>query len=351
MPKVSIIIPVYNAEPYLRKCLDSAVCQTLADIEIIIVNDESPDHSDTIIAEYEARDRRVKVVNRKNGGLARARNSGLEVATGDYIGFLDCDDWIEPDMFERMYEAAKGHCADIAICNYNMIFADRVERSRLELQTQVLDMDLLGMRRYFDQYYFTYKHGDEVWNKIYRRQYLLDFDILFEPETFSEDKLFNLTCLLNVKKISTVGVSFYNYLQREGSLMYRAKPDYTKRQLTMMNRFYKKAQSCNKERDIETIFHDLVLHLLENVVYGKLVVEKMGMEKVLQDLKAADGFDFFKPSMRSLMRASHSLKIRVYSFLLYYDFWRVFLLLKKFMIKTRHAAPSALHSLNIKTAA
>lgn len=346
MPKVSIIVPVYNAEKYLRKCLDSAVRQTLADIEIIIVNDESPDHSAEIIKEYEAGDHRIKVVNRKNGGLARARNSGLSVATGEYIGFVDCDDWVELDMFEKMYEAGKRHGADIVICDYNRIFVDCVERSRLGLQTEALHMDVLGMRIYFDKYYFTYKHGDEVWNKIYRRKYLNDFDIRFEPETFSEDKLFNLTCLLNVKIISTIGVSFYNYLQREGSLMYRAKTDYTKRQLTMMDRFYKKAQSCKKERDIETIFHDLVLHLLENVAYGKLVVEQWGVDKVLEDLKAADGFDFFKPSMRALMRSSHSPKIRVYSFLLFYDLWRVFLMLKMFMIKTRHAAPSAIHSLN-----
>lgn len=338
MPKVSIIVPVYNAEIYLRKCLDSILGQTLADIEIIVVNDESPDNSLEIIRQYEARDKRIRVVNRKqNGGLARARNSGLRIAGGDYIGFVDCDDWIEPDMFEKMYDAGLKTDADIVICDYNRIFENHVEKSRLGVRTEILDMDGLGIKQYFERYQATYNHGDEVWNKIYKRKYLQDYQIWFDTETFSEDKLFNLSCLLNVKRICTIHAAFYNYLQREGSLMYREKPEYTKMQMILMEKFYSKIQKHHKH-DFNALFNELVLQVIENVVFGKFVFDKKSVAAVLNDLKDAQAFYFFKPSMRRLMTASQSAKQKVYAFLLYHDLYLPFLLLKKFFIKTKYSA-------------
>ena len=342
MPKVSIIVPVYNAEKYLRKCLDSLIRQTLADIEIIVVNDESPDHSAEIIKEYESMDKRIKVVNRKNGGLARARNSGLSVATAEYIGFVDCDDWVELEMFEKMYEMGTKYSADIVICDYNIIFEKYVEKSRLGMETEVLDMDVLGMRQYFDKYQFVYKHGDQVWNKIYKRGFIQNFGILFEKnsEIFHEDKLFNLYCLLNVKKICTIDSSFYNYLQREGSMMTKEKPDYMNTQMTMMEKFYNKAHLYNKYNDVDDIFHEMVLQVIGTVVVIKMRNEGSGLFKVYDDLKNVHRFQFFKSSMWHLMVYSNSLKSRVYSFLLYHDLFIFFLLIKKIIIKIRDYAPS-----------
>jgi len=337
VPKVSIIVPVFNMEKYLAKCLDSLISQTLTDIEIVVVDDESTDASPEIIRGYESRDERIRVVHRKNGGLSMARNSGLDVATGEYVGFVDADDWVEREMFERMYEAGNGNSADMVICNYNRIFENAVERSRLGIGTETVDVDALGIRRYFDKYQFTYKHGDEAWNKIYRREFLERFSIRFErnSEIFSEDKLFNLYCLLHVKKISTLDSSFYNYLQRQGSIMYKRKPDYTKRQMTLMERFYKKAQSCNRDGDIEDIFHELVLMMVENIVFDKFGTERLGLLEVYDDLRNANDFPFFKPSMRELLLHSNSLKKRVYSLLLYHDLFVLFLLLKIIFIRAR----------------
>ena len=108
MVKVSVIVPVYNVEKYLTQCLDSLVNQTLKDIEIIIVNDESPDNSQAIIDKYAKRyPKIIKAYKKKNGGLSDARNYGIERATGDYIGFVDSDDFVELDMYEDLYKAAK----------------------------------------------------------------------------------------------------------------------------------------------------------------------------------------------------------------------------------------------------
>ena len=112
-PKVSVVIPMYNVEKYLDTCVQSVRKQTLQDIEIILVDDGSPDRCGDMAEEYAKQDSRVKVVHRKNGGLGPARNSGMEVATGEYIGFVDSDDWIEPQMFEELYAAATQRNADI----------------------------------------------------------------------------------------------------------------------------------------------------------------------------------------------------------------------------------------------
>ena len=337
VPKISIIVPVYNVEKYLKKCLDSIINQTLADIEIIIVNDESPDNSYKIINLYESMDKRIKVVNRKNGGLSMARNSGLSVATGEYIGFVDSDDWIELEMFEKMYDPASKYSADIVICDYNMVFDKYIEKSILGIETDVIDIDVLGIKQYFDKYQFIYKHGDQAWNKIYKREFVRKFGIVFEKnsEIFSEDKLFNLYCLLNVKRICTLDSSFYNYLQREGSLMYEGKPNHTKRLMTLLDRFYRKAQFYNKHKDIETIFPELILQLIGNTVFNKFKIEKLGLLKVSDDLKNVNMFKFFKPSMRHLMVSSNSFKLRVFSFLLYNNLFILFLLLKKIIIEIK----------------
>ena len=105
--KISVIVPVYEVEPYLRKCLDSVVNQTYQNLEIILVDDGSPDKCPAICDEYAARDERIQVIHKENGGVASARNAGLERVTGDYIGWVDSDDWIETDMFEYLLENAE----------------------------------------------------------------------------------------------------------------------------------------------------------------------------------------------------------------------------------------------------
>ena len=117
MIDVSIIVPVYNVQDYLPKCLDSLLAQTYKNIEIIVVNDGSPDDSQRVIDEYAARDSRIVAVSKPNGGLSDARNFGMQYAQGEYIGFVDGDDYVEPDMYEKMLTKAKQEDSDIVECN------------------------------------------------------------------------------------------------------------------------------------------------------------------------------------------------------------------------------------------
>lgn len=116
MPLVSVIVPIYRTEPYLRKCLDSVLAQTERDLEVVLVDDGSPDGCPALCDEYAAKDGRIKVIHQPNGGRSAARNAGLAAATGRWIGFVDSDDWVEPDMYERLLAAAEAREAQIAVC-------------------------------------------------------------------------------------------------------------------------------------------------------------------------------------------------------------------------------------------
>lgn len=116
MCEISIIVPVYKVEPYLRKCVDSILAQTFTDFEVILVDDGSPDNSGKICDEYASKDSRVRVIHKKNGGLSSARNAGIDVARGKYLGFVDSDDYIEKDMYELLYDNIVKEQADLSIC-------------------------------------------------------------------------------------------------------------------------------------------------------------------------------------------------------------------------------------------
>lgn len=180
--KVSVVIPVYNAKPYLRKCLNSVIDQTLKDIEIIIIDDESTDGSSDICKNYMS-DSRVTYYYKKNEGLAAARQDGMERAHGEYIGFVDSDDWIEPNMFERMYEVAVKESADIVMCG---IYADETKKNREYIKSGVYDRERIEKEiipRSLSG--ISEKGSNDVirwcnWSRIYSMKLIKDNNIAFD---------------------------------------------------------------------------------------------------------------------------------------------------------------------------
>ena len=202
MKKVSVIIPVYNVENYLRKCLDSLVNQTLKDIEIIVVNDGSPDNSQEIIDEYVKKyPKKVVSVIQENGGQGTARNTGLLYAKGEYIGYVDSDDYVEENMYEELYKKAKEDDSDIVICGNNVVKENYDFLSKEEVDKEFL----LGKMA--------------VWNKIYKKNIIVDNKIQFRSKVWYEDLDFTMKVYFSSKKISYVDKPLYNYLLREGSTM------------------------------------------------------------------------------------------------------------------------------------
>lgn len=205
MPKVSVILPVYNAEKYLRQCLDSIVCQTLQDIEIICVDDGSSDASLEILREYGEKDSRVKVVPQKNGGAGAARNNGLRIATGEYLSFLDSDDFFEPNMLEEAYNAAEQYTADFVVFNSNHYHMDKdafVEVSWALRKKDIPPYMPFSYRQLTDNVFKTFVGW--AWDKLYRRSFVQEHNIWFQEQRTSNDMLFVFTALLVAKRIAIV---------------------------------------------------------------------------------------------------------------------------------------------------
>jgi glycosyltransferase involved in cell wall biosynthesis len=205
MVKVSVIVPVYDVEKYLDKCLFSLISQTLEDIEIIVVNDGSPDHSQEIIDSYiKLYPDKVRSLIKLNGGLSDARNFGIPYCNGEYIGFIDSDDYVEPDMFEKLYFCAKRENSDIVMCDY---YEEYESYKRLIKVTPVKKSDDL-----------FYSMLAAAWNKIYKKDLITNSDILFPKGLIYEDTAFFTMLIPHVKKVSCVNEPLVHYVQRIGSI-------------------------------------------------------------------------------------------------------------------------------------
>ena len=203
MAKVSVIIPVYNVEKYLERCLESLVNQTLKDIEIICVNDGSTDNSLKILEEFAKKDERIKIFNRENKGQSAARNFGIEHANGEYIGYVDSDDWVDLDFYEKLYNAAVKYDADIVAADF-VRKNDKKHKIRLNLKSEKV---YTGIEEKIEVCH-AIKEGC-IWNKIYAKNILEN--LKFVEGMYFEDGLFTLKALYNSNKLVTVLNTFYYY--------------------------------------------------------------------------------------------------------------------------------------------
>ena len=211
--KVSVIVPVYNTEKYLEKCLDSLVNQTLKDIEIIVVNDGTKDNSQKIIDKYKKKYKNIKSYIKENGGLSDARNFGIEKASGDYLSFIDSDDYVSTNMYEKMYNKAISGNFDIVVCDFNYIYEDS---DVIKCSSSKINGDTTNIKKVmFDNF-------PAVWNKIYKKKLLKD--IRFKKKVWFEDVEFIYRVLPYVKSIGVVKEPFNYYLQREGSITKSVDP-------------------------------------------------------------------------------------------------------------------------------
>ena len=207
MPKISIIIPVYNVESYLRRCLESVVNQTLSDIEIICINDASTDNSLEILNEYTGKDSRIKIISfRENKNAASARNAGLEIASGEYLGFVDPDDYIDFDFFEKLYSTAKTEKADIVKGSLQIIQPNG---------HVIISNSNETIRKNNTRMAFTYDWS----TAIYRTSLVYDNNIRFPVECpRAQDCVFLNRCMIKAKELFLVDDIYYYYCKRNGSL-------------------------------------------------------------------------------------------------------------------------------------
>ena len=216
--KVSVIIPVFNAEKYLKQCIYSIIYQTLKEIEIIIINDGSTDESRCIIDNFLALDRRIIFIDGHNKGVSSARNSGIKIAQGEFVGFVDADDWIDPDMFFNLYSTAKESKADMVICNTNIFLNNVLVNDRLDLLDIYIDNSKLKNLEFINLMRFKYDYAN--WNKLYSLSMIKHNHLQFNEQMhIFEDLFFNCCCFLFTKNISIYPKSLYNYRVHSDSVM------------------------------------------------------------------------------------------------------------------------------------
>lgn len=233
IPKVSVIVPIYNVEKYLGRCMESLLNQTLKDIEIIMVDDGSPDSCPQMCDDWAARDTRIKVIHKKNAGLGYARNSGLEIAAGEYVAFVDSDDYVDTSMYETLWNEAVSSNADAVFCGFkteqrNGQWTDCDEvAARTVWDGDDVKNFMLDMIASAPHVKAERKYQMSVWHSIYRRSIIEENHIRFhsEREIVSEDLPFQVDFFLKVNRLVYIPRSFYYYCLNGTSLTATFKPE------------------------------------------------------------------------------------------------------------------------------
>lgn len=246
MPKVSIIVPVYNVEKYLRKCIDSLINQTLNDIEIICINDGSTDKSLKILKEYKNKDSRIILLNQENSGQSVARNRGIEIAKGEYLGFVDPDDWIDLDYYEKLYNAAISTNVDIATAGIIRITGIK-QKKFLQFNEETITENINLKFERCDVPEKSY-----IWNKIYKTQKIKEINLKFEEGRIFEDCIFTPQALFFLGKMVTVPNTYYYYLRRGNSTVKQR----SEKANTDSIYVHKKASEFIKEHNIDISSHE-----------------------------------------------------------------------------------------------
>lgn len=228
-PKVSIVIPVYNVEKYLRQCLDSVIHQTLTEIEIICVNDGSTDQSLAILQEYAVNDRRVKIIDKANSGYGHSMNCGFAAAIGEYIGIVESDDYAEPDMFETLYNAAKQYELDVAKAGYFLYYTQPEERNeKVEIVFDAVKNKTICPCNSFDNPHDMVRFfniGPNIWSAIYRNEFIKINNITFNetPGASYQDTSFNFKVWACAERVRVLPGAYLHYRQDNANSSVNAK--------------------------------------------------------------------------------------------------------------------------------
>lgn len=260
-PAISVIIPVYKAEAYLSRCVDSFMAQTFADFELLLVDDGSPDRSGEICDEYAAKDSRIRVFHKENGGVATARQCGVDNAHGEYVIQADPDDWVEPDMLEVIYRKAKDENADMVIFDFIMEYED----SRVYTVQRPLSLDYMDVCRGL-----FYNLFPNTWNKMVRRDVILRNHVAFHPKLrYAEDLYFLLGFLMQPVRVSYVNRAFYHYdkYTNTNALTKNYSPDMFRYDMETVRFFDELVKGSYIE---EHAHHDRIMSAIRKAFYSRI---------------------------------------------------------------------------------
>lgn len=285
MEKITVIVPVYNVELYLRDCIDSIINQTYTNLEIILVNDGSTDTSLDICKEYASKNKNIKIINKENGGLSDARNAGLEKATGEYIMFVDSDDFLTPTSCELLYNSIKEH--DVEFVSANFVFTNeegvpwQKPKFSENFQSRYLDID--------DYLYSFYLINSIVWNKIFKKEFLDKNKLRFKVGLLAEDAHFTTLVFLKAKKTYYLKDVVYNYRQRKNnksnlSISYHCSEEYFKKVNESYKIIYENFKKYNQMNFYKYYYAKSIAYILYKFVDSVLLTDKERIN-VLKEMK------------------------------------------------------------------
>lgn len=229
MSIISVIVPIYGVEEYLDRCVQSIVDQTYSNLEIILVDDGSPDKCPAMCDAWAEKDTRIKVIHKKNGGLSDARNAGMAVATGELIGFVDSDDWISPNMYQLLYDDMCHNGSDISCCGIQMVWENSEAHQMLTMEGDIVLANEEAMISLIQESWL--KHP--VVNRLYKKECVKG--VCFPYKRLHEDVFWGYQVIANANKVSIIGETGYFYLQRDGSIMGQ---DFSIKRLDMFDAYY-----------------------------------------------------------------------------------------------------------------
>lgn len=332
MAKISVIVPVYNSEKTVKRCIDSVLAQSLNDFELILINDGSTDKSEEICLEAKRNDSRIKYIRKENGGLSSVRNLGIDIAESEYISFIDSDDYADRDMLEFMYKKAGETSADIILCGY------KTESGKTVVEKKCEDMLLDG--KSYSLYMPELKSKnliDSAWNKLYRRDFIVNSGVRMPEGEIYEDTAFNLSLLAHKPIIAVYGRCFYHYVQNMGSITKRYNPEKLstlKRRARLLKEVTSGIDSYCDFYYIKSVFSsfiDMFLSLKASEI--KQIIKSEISEA--EFIKAAENADFDGKVNRLIISAAQSGNAcRIYAFcrasyVLKYKMQRLFMRVKK----------------------
>ena len=283
---ISIIVPIYNIEQYISQCIESLMNQTYKNIEIILVDDGSPDQCPEICDKYAEKDARIKVIHKKNGGLVSARKAGLEQASGAYIGYVDGDDWVEPELYQVLYNAALESKADIIVTGHKRNFLGTTVSIDNTIAGGIYKGKTLEQEIYPRMLYsgLFFQHGIStyVWNKLFKRELLIRNQMQVDDRIFvGEDAACTYPCLLEAESVHIIESNLYHYRQRANSMLKNRDNIFLE---------YEKLRilyNCLKRRFFESKHYELLLPQLNLFLLSLALIRSGGM------LQFSDGLAIF----------------------------------------------------------
>lgn len=275
--KISVIIPIYKVEDYLETCIESVLRQTYSNLEIILVDDGSPDHCGEICEKYAQKDKRIQIIHKENGGLSSARNAGLDVATGEYIAFIDSDDCVAETFIETLYQLCLKEDAEIAECDF-VKFSNQIKEVHREKQVEVISSFEMQARIYSDDYVRTIV----VWNKLYHQN--IYANLRFPEGKIHEDEFTSYKAFDTVKKkIAITNEVLYYYRSSENSIM--GKKFYMKR-LDALQALEERKEYYFQKQQIDLWEKTVIKYQAAFKKYYFLVKENIeNPEKYLEEIK------------------------------------------------------------------